>query len=92
MLDADAVAQNIKRLGPGSSASGLLTDPKAIPKTNSQTLNLDVPAITNLNLIPSVPFYPDPRTGFIPTFTKQALRARFAFKGQIVSSVYAANY
>ncbi len=77
MLDAVAVAQNNKhlgptlgppwaRLGPGSSASGLLTDPKPIPKTNSQTLNLDVPAITNLNLIPSVPVLPRPPYRFHP--------------------------
>ncbi len=66
MLDADAVAvaENNKRLGPGSSASGLLTDPKPIPKTNSQTL--DVPAITNLNLIPSVPVLPRPPYRFHP--------------------------
>ncbi len=66
MLDAVAVAQNNKRLGPGSSASGLLTDPKPIPKTNSQTLNLDVPAITNLDLIPSVPVLPRPPYRFHP--------------------------
>ncbi len=71
MLDAVAVAQNNKRLGPGSSASGLLTDPKPIPKTNSQTLNLDVPAITNLNLIPSVPVLPRPPYRFHPGVYKR---------------------
>ncbi len=71
MFDADA--QNNKRLGPGSSASGLLTDPKPTPKTNSQTLNLDVPAITNLNLIPSVPVLPRPPYRFHPDVYKVCL-------------------
>ncbi len=75
MLDAVAVAQNNKRLGPGSSASGLLTDPKPIPKTNSQTLNLDVPAITNLNLIPSVPVLPRPPYRFHPGVYNQPVNA-----------------
>ena len=55
------------RRPPASSPTpGLLTDPKPIPKTNSQTLNLDVPAITNLNLIPSVPVLPRPPYRFHP--------------------------
>ncbi len=37
MLDAVAVAQNNNRLGPGSSASGLLTDPKPTPNTETLT-------------------------------------------------------
>ena len=76
MLDADAVAQNIKRLGSGSSASGLLTDPKPIPKTNPQTLNLDLPTITNLNLIPSVPVLPRPPYRFHPGVYTHALAHR----------------